>query len=232
MSDAVETTLKVIGGMAALWLIISASGALPLLMLSKVKLNKLSDEQARVSLDKVFASGFVRAQWLNALRFQPVGVYAVPNQIAAPQLVVWKLGNERTYLCIYLLAGKPGSADILTNFDEGGVTTGTKSDALLVPPRPNRWVQAFTVSDVGEQWTHHKEALEFMQKATGQRPSIEEIEFDQEFVGSVRAHIAYVRSLPLWFLRIPYWYVARRFGLFGKTVAQQYERTRGRVPLT
>jgi hypothetical protein len=118
--------------------------------------------------------------------------------------------------------GAANNADFVTSFDEGGLTTGTTRDGLLVPSRPGHWMQAFNVANAVEQWMYQAKGLRFLNETLGKTPSTYPIPFHDEFVDAVRGQVAHVRSMPLWFLRIPYWYVARRHGLFGKTVEQQY----------
>jgi hypothetical protein len=232
MSEPVQAVIYVIGAIAGIWLVISMSGALPLLMLSRVDLEELPAEEAREWLTKVFSRGFVEPQWLAEQGFEPLSVYKVTSQIADPHMVVWQRDRDRTYLCAYLLLGHAGPTDIVTEFEDGGLTTGASKDGLLVPPRPGHWMQAFSVANVKEQWRHHEEGLKFLQEATGQTASRREVNFPSAFVDAIRAQVAYVRSLPLWFLRIPYWYVVRRYGLFGKPVRKQFERHGGFVSET
>jgi hypothetical protein len=223
MDYAVQVAIYALLAVAALWIVISAAGALPLLMLAKVNMVKLEADAARPWLQKVIRLGVVEPQWLSDQRFEPRGVYQAPGQVGDPHFVVWQRAGERSYICVYIVMKNRVEIDLITMFDNGGLTTGTTKDGLTIPGRPGHWMQAFPVRVVDQLWKYHEDALAFLKQTTGQRPSTQAIDFADEFMTSVRGHVAYVRTIPLWFLRIPYWYFVRRTRLNRQTVQQQYE---------
>jgi hypothetical protein len=213
-------------GFVALWIIISAAGALPIWMLAKVTLAKVEGDSARKWLQEVFRQGLVEPQWLADNNFEPQGVYLAPHQIGNPHFVVWRRAGERSYVCVYIITQNRqhrAEIDLVTAFELGGLTTGTTKDSFTIPGRPGHWMQAFPERQVAPLWKLHDDALTFLKQTTGQRASTEVIDFADDFVSNVRAHIAYVRTIPLWFLRIPYWYFVRRNRLFKLPIHEQYD---------
>jgi len=210
--------------LGAMWLFISFAGALPIFKLANVEIEKLDPPEARPWLQKVITSGMVDSQWLGEMNFKPLGVYRLPKQMGNPHFVVWQVPGERSYICAYVVMQNRVEIDLKTVFDEGGLTTGTTKDGLTLPGRPRQWMQAFPIRNVAALWKEHIDAVVFLRDNIGQRPSKQAISFEEEFISSVRGHTAYLRTIPFWFLRIPYWYFVRRPRLFNRTIREQYER--------
>jgi hypothetical protein len=208
---------------AAIWLLISAAGAMPLFMLAKVELTRLDGDAARPWLQKVMRLGIVEPQWLVGAGFEPRGVYRAAGQIGDPHFVVWQRAGEQSYICVYIVMQNRVEIDLITMFFSGGLTTGTTKDGLTIPGRPCHWMQAFPIRSASELWQRHDDALAYLRQTAGVLPGTQPIEFADEFVTNVRAHVAYVRTIPLWFLRIPYWYFVRRTRLFGRSLREQLE---------
>src|SRR5688500_17589973 len=124
---------------AVLWTLIAAAGALPLLMLSRVELKPVDEIKSRKLLRKVLTSKSMDPNWVVESGFRPVGVFQITGQIGDPHMVTWQRDGENTYLCVYVLQGDPKGIDIVTIFENGGLTTGSSKDGQAVPPRPDRW---------------------------------------------------------------------------------------------
>jgi hypothetical protein len=224
MDNPVQIAIYAILALAALWLVISAAGALPLFMLAKVNLTRLEPNEARPWLQKVIGRGIVEPQWLSDNAFEPRGVYHAAGQVGNPHFVIWQKTGQRSYICVYIVMENRVEIDLITMCDVGGLTTGSTKDGLTIPGRPFHWMQAFPIRDVAPLWKQHEAGLAFITQTTSQRPSTKQMDFIDEFVTNVRAHVAYVRTIPLWFLRIPYWYFFRRNRLYKRTVREQHER--------
>jgi hypothetical protein len=219
MEYATNTLLFV----AAIWAIISAAGALPIIMLAKMDLKLVDDDKARRLLRLVLTHKNMTPNWIGTHGFSPLGVFEITGTIGSPYVVAWQRAREKTYLCIYVIQQQTKGIDFVTVFEHGGLTTANTKDTHAAPPRPDRWVQSFQC-DIARQWEHHAAALDFLKQAIGATPSRQETDFRDAFVGNVRAHAKYVRSLPLWFLRMPYWYFVRRNLRHNKPVREQFER--------
>jgi hypothetical protein len=219
LSTIVTTLALTAGGFLVLS---TVAGALPLAMMSHATLVRLNDDSARQFLRRVLSAKIVTPQWLLDKGFEPMGVFQLSLQGLV--MVVWQLRGERTFLAAYVIQSRV-IPSFITEFEQGSLTTGISRDGLMVPPRPAHWLQAFRSSNIEDQWSHHLDALEFLRGATSQTPKREPIaDFAAYVLDWVRAHAAYTRSKPLWFLRIPYWYFVRRSSLYGKSVREQHLR--------
>jgi hypothetical protein len=210
---------------ACVWIAISLIGALPVLLLSNVELTELDDIAARPMLEKALKQGSLESLWLATHDFEPQGVFQAKGQAGNPHFVVWRRTAERTYLCIYVFLDiRPRiETDLITIFEFGELTTGTTKDCIAVPGSTEYWGQSFSVSNVAELWKHHQESLDYLAVRMGRWPSTQDVGFREDLVHSLRGQTAAIRSVPLWFLRLPYWYFVRRFRLHGKSIREQLE---------
>ncbi|HID75814.1 MAG TPA: hypothetical protein EYP56_07435 [Planctomycetaceae bacterium] len=219
-----EVSLIVVGAFAVLWILISVIGSLVVFTFSRVKLEPFEDDdEARGCLRTMLGRGMVDGQWLHSHNFHRVGVYRVRNLLGSPALAAWQREGEATYLCLYLIAGPRVEMDVVTVFDDRGLTTGTTKDGQLLPARPGSWVQTFSVSTAEELWNHHVAGLEYIFETTGLRPGEPKRSLEEDFVRAIVGQGEYIRSLPLWPLRIPIWYFLRRNVRHNKTIRQLME---------
>jgi len=203
-----------------LWVLISWAGARSVNALENIRLERLPEAAARPILAEMLSHDFVDPEWLDEHSYEPLGVF----RHGMIHLAVWQRRHERTYLAIYLAANRRRLADVETMFDDGGgLQTGSTSETHVVPPRPNHWKQSFSVKQLMELHQHHEEGLAFLKNAIGQRPGQREKPVEDEIIESSRATCHFVRSIPLWPLRMPYWYFVRRHRLHGMGVRQQFE---------
>lgn len=225
----------------ALWIIWCIGGAIPIVKSARLDLEDADEAQSREILQTVFERRIVESSWLAQNGFESRGIFRTTGgQIGAPYVVVWQRGSERTYLCIYVLTRVPmgmnrripaGASinlaigtNFVTVFQNGMLSTGGSRDGQLLPPRPGRFIQTFSAADANELWGFHQAGLDFLREANGQVADKAVVDFREDFVGNTRAHMAYIRSLPLWFLRLPYWYFVRRFSMHNKSVREQCEQ--------
>jgi len=207
----------------ALWILISWAGARSVNALENIRLERLQEAKARPILAEMLSHDFVDPKWLDEHYYEPLGVF----RQGIIYMAVWQRGHERTYLAIYLAANRRRLADVETMFDDdGGLQTGSTSETHVVPPRPNHWKQSFSVKQLTELHQHHEEGLAFLQDTIGARPGQQEIPVEEEIIEGSRATCHFVRSIPLWPLRMPYWYFVRRHRLHGIGVRQQFESRR------
>jgi hypothetical protein len=227
--------------LVAFWIIVSVAGAIPILKLARFDLEAADEAKACEVLQTVLETKVVDSSWLAETGFELRGVFRVTGGlIGAPYVVVWQYGKNRTYLCIYVLSRLPMGmnrrvpAGAITNFPietnfatvfpNGMLSTGRNRDGQLLPPRSGRLIQTFSVTDPKELWGFHQAGLKFLREANGQVADKATVDFREDFVSNIRAHMAYIRSLPLWFLRIPYWYLVRRFSMHNKSVREQCDQ--------
>ena len=144
-------------------------------------------------------------EWLGAYH------YIAPDN---PEAFVsaWKRQGEPIYLAWYII-GKTEAIDFVTDYGgDCGVTTSNTAGGVLFPARPGHYKQCMTKMDVEGLWGVHREGDALLRSRFGFRPGRSMESFEQGFVESVRKSAQWVRSIPLWYLKVLPWYVtmARR----------------------
>ncbi len=145
--------------------------------------------------------------------FRPLGVTTC----------VWIHDSERTFFCLYSMRGKTYHDFVTELGKENAVTTGSSKDSLLFPLPAGEWKQALPGRSLDELWRLHREAVSYVRNHAGVRLVQEAKDFPESIADGIRRDMDYVRSLPLWPLRWPYWYFVRRPRLTNKTVREQVE---------
>ncbi|NOY76107.1 MAG: CbrC family protein [Kiritimatiellaeota bacterium] len=153
------------------------------------------------------ANGF---EWLNS--YQSIGTAVV---------AAWKKKDEPTFLCVYCLSNGKISREFNTEFqDGGGLDTSDSPDAGLFPRREGDYSQSFPNTTIEEQWNWHSHAIEYLTKNLRLKFASDKRGFEEVFAEGLKAPVDYATSLPLWPLRIPYWFLVRRKRMLGKTVSE------------
>ena len=142
----------------------------------------------------------------------------------SPRVVAWTRSGERTYLCVYLVANVPPQIDFITIFERGSLTTGKSKDGQLLPNGPDRFLQTFAAT-TAVLWRRHEAGLKVLGAKRGLLPLATAGSLEQDFSDAVKMQASYIRSLPLWPLRIPYWYFVRRHLRHEKPVASRVHRS-------
>ena len=139
----------------------------------------------------------------------------------SPIIVGWKHLEQQTFLCVYLIGPGRTELDFVSVFSPtSSLTTGSTRDGQMLPSNSENWSQTFSCDDASELWEHHETGLQFLESTRGVRPTPTAATLAEDFVDSMRAQAVYIRSLPLWFLRVPYWYFTRRFTKHNKPIAE------------
>ena len=81
-------------------------------------------------------------------------------------------------------------------------------------------MQTFGVADAEELWGHHQEALDYLSSTHGLTPISNDNTLQDDLSSALAAQAAFIRSLPLWWLRIPYWFFVRRLTRHNKPVSE------------
>lgn len=195
----------------AIWLLVAFFGALPMVMLWKADLEPLDESGLLDALNKVHASGMLSGDWYTLNGFEPEGAWSINAVTAQATIVGWGLEGERTYLCVYLVNDSVNSLDIVTSLRDGcSLTTGNTRDGQLCPAAPGEYNQTFDCDDIQALWVLHQQALEFLHQTKGLPPDPTESDLLTDLSTWLKQQESHIRKIPLWWLRIPHWYVQRR----------------------
>ena len=213
--------LYVLGGIAVCWIFMALFGALPVFLLWKARIETVSEEEAQELLHLVSSSGKVSGTWAIKEGFEPNDVFRLKSRIFNLVIVGWRRIHPSTYLCAYVIMGSRIELDLVSYFGSNSwLETFTSRDGQLFPTSPDCWLQSFTVSDASELWDHHKTALEYLKRTANLQPVDHDTTLEENFVASLQHQSRYIRSIPFWLLRFPYWHFVRCFTRHNKPLAE------------
>ena len=204
----------------AFWGFIAFAGAMPVMSFHKIELQELPPESMRKALKLAIGSRLdVDGNWMRDHGMKPLGAFKARHLAMEPTIVTWQRAGEATYFCIYLIQGAAQSMDWVSIMGDRTLSTGGSRDGQLFPTMPGNWLQTFSSNDAGVLWEHHQAALDWIQSTEGVSPDRgDAAAFEDLFEDELKAQGEHIRSLPLWFVRIPFWYFTRRFTRHNKPV--------------
>ncbi len=207
--------IVVLGAVAAIWLLIAASGAFPLVLLWFADFDYVDDPRTTLSR-AIRAMG---KQWLIDNRFKPGGAVR-PLGI---RMALFRHQGGHTALAVYFLQGKT-ITDFVTYFSNGvAMTTSNTQDGIVAPLSPGSVMQCLPSMSFEECRLNHIEAVQLLQ---GQLNTTKEPmgELDDEMERASRRQIRHIFTRPWLILAFPYRYFVLRVRYRDLTVATQLER--------
>jgi hypothetical protein len=104
------------------------------------------------------------------------------------------------------------------------LTTTASSSAFLFPRPPGAFIQSLNTSSVEELWKYHLDGEEFLLKEFGmevsQNAHIDDLEYHLNDWAQRQGK--YIRKIPFFWVRAPYWFYIRRFRMRGVSVRKQF----------
>jgi hypothetical protein len=214
--------LIMVGIPAGLWVIIAIAGALPVFSFKNTHLSKVSTDQAGQLLKQIYAQSLVLdSEELHNEGFVPLGVFTAEGIPGQPKIITWEQTGEATWLCGYLLPNGQCQFDLVSLLAAAMLTTGSTKDGQLFPTPTNGYVQTFDLKTLAEFLEHHRNGLDFLSNSYGLIPDHSQ-NFADTFETSIREQGRFIRSLPLWIARIPWWYFTRRSSRHNCSIQQLY----------
>ncbi len=207
--------LGVLGVVVALWLVIAAAGAFPLLLLWFADFRYVAESHDTISR-AINATG---NEWLSVVGFEPEGVIC-PMGI---KVTLFRHRDSHTAIAVYFFAGKVVT-DIVTAFsNDVEITTSTTVDGVVAPFAPGSVMQCLPSLGLEDCWQKHLEGVQLLR---------EHLNFAEQPMGSLseymghsqRRQIRHTFTHPWLILTFPYRYFVLRLRYRDVTVATQLER--------
>ena len=117
--------------------------------------------------------------------------------------------------------------DITTGFDAEGtcsLTTANAKVAFTFPRQPGAFMQSILFRPFFEVWQRHLEAEAYLRGHFNLPISRSTVSWRDDNLRAIKAQMAYIRSLPLWFLRGPWWYFVTRNLRNNVSIEEQHRR--------
>jgi hypothetical protein len=174
------------------------------------------------------------AEWAQANEFEYVGSYRTRLGSTQTDIWTWQRSDRPTFFCRYLVKAKDitkVSHDLVTEFaDDIGLTTGDTKDGNFLPRPPGSYSHNFPGTSLDEQWYKHIESENYLMDHGKVQLKAEDVEFEQSITKGIKQHVNYIKTLPLWPLRGPYWYFIRRYVWHNKSIEEQHRKGMIKLP--
>ncbi|MFI4871467.1 MAG: hypothetical protein ACIARQ_06620 [Phycisphaerales bacterium JB061] len=162
------------------------------------------------------------SQWANKHGFTWAGSYTFKAGMnPAITVLAWRSQDRATFFCVYY-AMNLQFYDLVTAFEKHiAITTGSMKDGVLFPHPPGEFIQVFPGDDLEERYIKHLESVRFIQSRFSISPNPISDELTDEFIPVVHRQMRYIRSIPLWIIRVHWWFITQRLRK-NKTIEQQH----------
>ena len=141
-----------------------------------------------------------------------------------PMIFAWRSTATSEFFCQYQQGGQL-QYDIVSIFGPRlGMTTTSTKDTFTLPQPPGVCVQAFPGQDLDGLWNRHVASREAFVRVFGE-PQYRGEEFESLVLGSLRRQAEYVRSLPFWQFRGPWWFFVGRDRKKNRLASEVYDLT-------
>lgn len=150
--------------------------------------------------------------WATNHGFQRSYLFDVENMKPPPiNCALWTNAKTKEVIALYY-HNEPGHHyDVVTMYSNQQVlTTGSSKDGAMLPTPPNKHTQIFPNHGLEELYRQHQKARQVMERQRRLVPLVPPQNIMQVVVDDMQRQIDYVRSIPLWQLRGPFWYFIRK----------------------
>lgn len=199
----------------ALWLLVTAAGLLPLILLSLDPFNQV--DQPGLILAR--ASAALGGTWLYEQGFEPESAV---RPMGMP-IALFRHEHRHTAVALYFVKDNL-ITDFVTAFpNDISLTTSNTKDGFTVPTAPGAMSQAFPIMSSNALWQSHLDAVVLLSQELGVDP-IELAPVAQEMKHHVKRQTAYIFIHPWLILTLPWRFAITRHRMAGMSIAQQIER--------
>lgn len=200
--------------------------------------------QKNISLEPYTATGY-RAkrlihsvehlrQWAQRNDFKFLGYYNIRVGLHKIFMAAWQRTDRPTIICHYVIKVQNTvnrATDIVTRFaDDISLTTADTRGAQFLPKPPKNYAQSFSKVDLNQQWNRHIEMENYLIDVGGAQLVNLDIQFEKDVIEAGRKQTEFTRSIPLWYLRGPYWYFVRRYLWHNKSIEAQHKKRMIKLP--
>ncbi|MEL7334902.1 MAG: hypothetical protein AAFN70_01735, partial [Planctomycetota bacterium] len=189
----------------------------------KMRLVPMNDAASAFFLQRMQASAQTDSvRWGFANQLQPVGAFHVMDAGQKVDFVAWQIPDQSTWMVTYLINDSIVMVDLTSEVGPYNVTTCTRQDSHMLIPPATSFLQSFSNLDTQNLYLRHQEAVNYIQSQSGVSISPTTQDFAQSFLAANLKTLETSQSLPLWWLRIPYWYFVRQNVRHNKPIATLY----------
>ena len=207
--------LCIVGVFAAFWLMMTAAGFFPVLLLRGADYQYVADPEPTISRAMMATGG----NWLPSMGFEPEGVI---RPLGIP-MALFRHRDSFATMAVYFAEGNT-VIEAVSMFPNGiELTTTNTIDGVCLPNSPGALVQCLPSFGLHDQWQEHLESVEVLRRqcSLAEQQSGPINEWVRE---SVQRQIDHLFSRPWLILTFPYRYMVTRNRYRNVPLTAQIER--------
>lgn len=104
------------------------------------------------------------------------------------------------------------------------LTTIPSSSAFIFPRPPGAFLQSKKTDSIDDLWQYHLEGEIFLLNEYGIESSIITNDMEYRLNEEIQTQGRYIRQIPFFWLKAPYWLYIHRFKMLGVSVREQFSR--------
>ncbi|MBN1343716.1 MAG: hypothetical protein JXQ73_13595 [Phycisphaerae bacterium] len=187
---------------------------------STSRMERLKDPGKTREFSQAWAEAEGYDEWTRGQGLERIGFFraivTTPGFVAA-----WGLPGTGRFFCMYCQQGRYVT-EFMSTFSNGlDLTTTNNRESFTMPRPPGSYLQSFSVDSIDELWERHLDTEAYVMDEARVRLVPLKGSFESFFLGEVRRQAAYVRTIPLWPVKMWYWYF-RRGRRHGTTLQEQH----------
>jgi hypothetical protein len=167
--------------------------------------------------------------WAEPQGFEMVGSYTMDMGSIHTFIVAWQHRERPTFFTVYYVFSSQAAKtttrptyEFVTTFSRDvSLTTGVTSQTPFFPRPPGDYARTFSGTARDDVWACHHASEDYLVRTAGVRIGPLDCRFEDCFHEALRKQVAFVRRIPLWPLRAPFWYFIRRRRFRNMSIEEQ-----------
>ncbi len=189
---------------------VSAILAAILFSVKRARLVPATEAATVTAVARSHDQGLVEEGWLENVGVEPECAYEVKGLPGITSVVAWVMPNEATHFSLFFQVDGKSTIYMTTRFPQFVIKTANRGDEHFFPGAPNVKLQTFPTSSAMELWQHHLTAVNLFRTTLRVEPLNQSAMFSDVVHRGIGDQVSHIHSIPLWWIRIPYWIVTRR----------------------
>jgi hypothetical protein len=220
----------VLGAIAVILFLVFGIAAAVTVMVSRMARRGIALVPAREQEHpRDFAAMHEVSPWAHAQGFELLGCWVA--QLTGPSFIAaWKHHSRPTYLCMYGIQHVYAYEFVSVFAGDYVLTTANTPDSQLLPRPDGYYLQSFNKISLDELLTRHAAAELFLMQQGRLIAEPIDARFEDQIQAALARQMAYVKTVPLWWMKGSYWFLIRKDRLHNKTIEELHHLGKAHLP--